>query len=129
MSPRFALAIPRLVTLARPDDPDAFLAQHLPAFFGDLGSFVAFGLIVTTAVLLRRKPDHHKRLMLVATMILIPPALGRILPMDWLPIAENTLAITVIASDWIAHRRPPWATVAPFTFWIALYTVFVAAGS
>lgn len=41
-------------------------------------SLWAFGALVLTAVLLRSRGDVHKRLMLCATIALLPPAVGRI---------------------------------------------------
>ena len=40
------LAIPRLIALGDPPDPALVLAQQLPSFAGDFGSFVAFAAAV-----------------------------------------------------------------------------------
>jgi uncharacterized membrane protein YozB (DUF420 family) len=42
-----------------------------------------FLLFVGTAIVLRRRPDFHKRLMLLATLSLLPPAIVRI-PIDFI---------------------------------------------
>jgi hypothetical protein len=131
------LAFPRMMRLTRPEDPAAFVAEHLPSLAGDLGSFLAFAAIVAAAIHLRYKAETHKRLMLVATLILIPPALARFWILSgvdnalevWFPLTENGLALAIIASDWILRRRAPWAIIAPFAFWVAVYGVMTVLGS
>lgn len=54
--------------------PSIFLAMNI------LG-VVFFGGLVAAAVVLRRRSEWHKRLMLCATVILLGPGLGRLLPM------------------------------------------------
>lgn len=59
-----------------------------------LGTTAMFVLFVATALAMRRKREWHKRLMLLATMTLLMPAMGRLdtqfmiplgLPRTWLP--------------------------------------------
>ncbi len=65
-------------------------------------SLWVFGALVCAALVWRRRPDVHKRLMLTATVALLPPAVGRIaeyvLPgSDWdLAIAAATTAAVVV---------------------------------
>lgn len=110
-------------------DPRVF--AMLP--FGDIAIFA--GLIAWAAAK-RRKADWHKRLMVMATVSLMTPALARII----IPIGGGAplfllltalLVAGVIAFDWIAHRR-----VHPAYLWsgavIALgkpLLLFVAAPS
>lgn len=79
----------------------------IPLF--DLAVFV---ILVAWALLLRRRSDWHKRLMLLATLSLLPPAIARIAlqfpPAPVLPIAFGGAAAIVLAAvvvDSIAHRR------------------------
>ena len=69
-----------------------FLAIHdnlVPSFFppaiflamNTLGILV-FGTLVTAGVKLRRQADWHRRLMLCATVSILGPGIGRLLPMD-----------------------------------------------
>lgn len=69
-----------------------FLAIHdnfVPSFFppaiflamNTLGILV-FGALVTAGVKLRRQSDWHRRLMLCATVSILGPGVGRLLPMD-----------------------------------------------
>lgn len=54
-----------------------------PAFFLALThvGMAAFGAVVAAAIALRRDTEWHRRLMLTATVMLLEPAFGRILPM------------------------------------------------
>lgn len=66
-------------------------------------SLWVFGALVWVALAWRQRPDVHKRLMLCATVALLPPAVGRIaeyvLPgSDWdLVIAAVTTSVVVLA--------------------------------
>ena len=79
----------------------------IPLF--DLGVFL---VLVVWALLLRRRSDWHKRLMLLATLSLLPPAIARIAlqfpPAPVLPIAFGGAAAIVLAAavvDSAAQRR------------------------
>ncbi len=50
--------------------PLKFLA--IPLF-----SVLIFAIVIFAALYLRRRPDHHKRLMLIATLSIMPPAIAR----------------------------------------------------
>jgi uncharacterized membrane protein YozB (DUF420 family) len=68
------------------------LAMHrVPPFFSNAYflalthvEVVVFAITVATAVAMRRKTQWHRRLMIAATVILMEPALGRLLPMPLL---------------------------------------------
>ena len=85
--------------------PLSFMA--IPLF--DLGVFI---VLVGSALLLRRRSEWHKRLMLLATLSLLPPAIARI-AMQFpsapvLPLAFGGAALIVLAAiviDSAAHRR------------------------
>jgi hypothetical protein len=73
-----------------------------------------FGAMVCAALLWRRRPEVHKRLMLIATVALLPPAVGRIaeyfLPgSDWdLLIAAATTSVFAVVcalTDALRHGR------------------------
>jgi hypothetical protein len=67
----------------------AFRYHRVPSFFPPgvflvmncLGILV-FGGLVAGGIALRRDPEWHKRLMLCATVSILGPGLGRLLPMD-----------------------------------------------
>jgi len=48
-----------------------------------VAELIAFAVLAAAAFLARKKPDHHKRLILLATIALIPAATGRI---EFLPL-------------------------------------------
>ena len=68
------------------------LALHrVPPFFSDAYflslthvEVIVFTAVVATAIALRRHTQWHRRLMIGATIILMEPALGRLLPMPLL---------------------------------------------
>ncbi len=131
------LAIPRLIALAAPPDPSIVIAEQLPAFAGDVGLFMAFAIAVGAAAYFRRRPETHKHLMLLASMMLIAPAIARFwvwLGMEnalefWTPVTENGLAVLIIGGDWLIRRRTPWVLLGGYFFVGLLYGVMVGLGS
>jgi len=65
----------------RPPNVDPELVERAKLFriVRELTVFAAFPVLVTLAILLRRKPDIHKRLMLLATVAILPPGINRLL--------------------------------------------------
>lgn len=56
-------------------DP-AFL---IGAVWGDFGSLIAFAVFLSAGLVLRRRPEAHKRLMFLASVSIVGPALGRVM--------------------------------------------------
>ena len=89
-----------------------------------LGAIVIFGALVTAAIFQRRNRDAHRRLMLVATINIVAPALGRIgdhvfhfkTPL-FILVSMFALTAACILSDWISRRKVHivFAVVAPMT--------------
>lgn len=77
-----------------------------------LGVILVFGALVAAAIANRRRPDWHKRLMLLATISMLTPAIAR-LPVDALHAGgilafmavTDLLAIACIAWDTARNRR------------------------
>lgn len=77
-----------------------------------LGVILVFGALVAAAVANRRRPDWHKRLMLLATISMLTPAIAR-LPIEALHAGgivaffaiTDLLAIACIAWDTARNRR------------------------
>jgi len=77
-----------------------------------LGVILVFGALVAAAVANRRRPDWHKRLMLLATISMLTPAIARI-PIDALQAGgilafmgvTDLFAITCIGWDTAKNRR------------------------
>lgn len=68
--------VPRLVALGA--NLEASLALVSEVVWSDVATLLAFPLFVSTAIALRRQPERHKRLMLLASISLVQPALSRI---------------------------------------------------
>ena len=66
-----------------------------------LGQIVIFGVLVMVAIALRRRPAAHKRLMVIATLNLIAPAIVRAAD-NLLHIANPASALAVLAAGVVA---------------------------
>lgn len=98
-----------------------------------LSSLVLFGSFATAGVLNRRRPDFHKRLMLLATIALLLPALARIVRMvgsPFLPVGVlgglvvlNAYLAALIAFDLVRlgrlHPVTVWGTLIFLIAWPA----------
>ena len=103
-----AIRMARRDVLAFPgsDYPLSFLALQL------IGLLFVFAVLVTSALLLRHRPDYHRRLMLLAFLRLLPPAVTRIpltiVQKGGIPLIVGVDVFAVIALillDCIKHRR------------------------
>lgn len=90
-----------------PGAPPALVFLAIP-----LGDMVLFTGLVGSALWLRRRPETHKRLMLVATLGILPAAIARIqidaLQSVGLPAffgVADVLILGCLAADTIRHRR------------------------
>jgi len=90
-----------------PGAPPALVFLAIP-----LGDMLLFAGVVGAALWLRRRPEYHKRLMLVATLGILPAAISRI-PIDALQSAglpaffgvADILILGCLVADTIRHRR------------------------
>jgi hypothetical protein len=90
-----------------PGGPPPLVFLTIPFF-----DIVVFAILVGCALYFRRRPEIHKRLMLVATIAILPPAIAR-LPFAFIlangPVAFFGLAdlilLACIGYDSIVHRR------------------------
>lgn len=81
-------------------------------------SIVVFAALLAAAILLRRKPQAHKRLIVLASIAIVGPALARISRWPVLggedgaftPIALLALLLALVVHDLIAMRRLHRAT-------------------
>ena len=99
------------------------LAQASPLFVLviPLGSVVVFAILVGLGLYYRRQPQAHKRLMLLATVALLPPALGRMRMLNALgPQAffgvTVVFIVVVVAYDYWTRRR-----VHAVSLWAGLF--------
>jgi hypothetical protein len=71
-----------------------------------LGQIVLFAVFVGAALWKRRDRELHRRLILLATIATITPAINRIVGDQWLTLALTALfVIAGIVHDWKTHRR------------------------
>lgn len=84
---------------------------------------VIFAVVVAAAIARRRQPDWHKRLMVGSTVLLMDPALGRVLPMpfimpwgEWLSMAIQLGVVALV----VRHDRRELSRVHPATVAIAI---------
>lgn len=89
----------------------------------DLAALATFVIYVGAALYWRRRSDVHKRLMLLASIGIVGPAVGRIAPVlalagapQWTQSGASLLlfvgpALSLVVYDVVTRRRPHWATV------------------
>jgi hypothetical protein len=96
----------------------------------ELTQMLMFGGFVFAGLWFRNRPDYHKRLMVLATLCMIPNALVRLTtwwPSFILPLALWTLLIVSIAvTDSAIHRKfhpvfAKWAAVQICLLWLAYF--------
>jgi hypothetical protein len=97
-----------------PDAPSPLVFLTIP-----LGDMLVFAILVGAAFYFRRRVDHHKRLMLLATISILPAAVAR-LPFDFIqqygPLAffglPDLFVVVCLAYDLVSRGRFHRATVA-----------------
>jgi hypothetical protein len=93
-----------------------FMAQVV---WGNLVSITVFAGLVAAALLLRRNPDTHKRLIVIASIAIVGPALARISRWPvfggedgpFIPAVLLALLVAVMVHDVITTRRVHKATI------------------
>jgi hypothetical protein len=88
-------------------EPWTWRAPHL---FTNSAPLCAFALLVLAGVWQRARSAVHKRLMLLAAVVLLPPAIGRLFAvLDVAQLSFAAYAAFAFANavyDWLAHGRP-----------------------
>jgi len=86
------------------------LTWRAPHLFTNIAPLLSFALLVAAGIWQRATAAPHKRLMLLAAVVLAPPAIGRLfgeLGFSELNFAAYAaLAFASSAFDWLAHGRP-----------------------
>jgi FtsH-binding integral membrane protein len=89
---------------------------------------VTFGLVVMAAIRKRADTEWHRRLMIGATIVILEPALGRLLPMPlmvgWSDIPVGLIQLAVVAIIAL-HDRRTLGRVHPATKAVALLVIAV----
>jgi hypothetical protein len=99
----------------------------LPFLIIPLGDMVIFAILISTALYYRKRLDIHKRLMLLAAINLLTPAIARI-PLEFIvkggPLAffglTDLVLIGFVAFDTIRHRR-----LHPAFLWGGLFLILM----
>lgn len=99
----------------------------LPFLIIPLGDMVIFAILISTALYYRQRLDIHKRLMLLAAINLLTPAIARI-PLEFIvkggPLAffglTDLVLIGFVAFDTIRHRR-----LHPAFLWGGLFLILM----
>lgn len=111
-----------LYAAARGASPGPPALAFLIIPFGDM---VIFAVLIGLALYFRRKPDVHKRLMLLAAINLLTPAIARI-PLDFItnngPLAffglTDLCLLACVGFDTIKHRR-----LHPVFLWGSIFLI------
>ena len=102
--------------------------------WSNLSSAVSFAVLAWTGLLLRRRPAAHKRLMLLATIAILGPALARLARLPYFGgeggpfvlIVTFALLGVVIVHDVATMRKIHPATVLGILFPVGLFVVCTA---
>ncbi|MCJ2178207.1 hypothetical protein [Novosphingobium album (ex Hu et al. 2023)] len=89
-------------------------------------SVVIFAVVVATAVSRRGQPDWHKRLMVGSTILLMEPALGRVLPMPFIMPWGEWLSMAIqlgVAALIVRHDRKELGAIHPATVVVGISVV------
>lgn len=97
--------------------------------WGNVSGAVSFAVLAWTGIALRRHPAAHKRLMLLATVVLLGPALARLARLPYFGgeggpfvlIVSLTLLAIVIVHDFVTMRKVHPATVFGVVFPLLLF--------
>ncbi|MEO0700333.1 MAG: hypothetical protein AAFY81_11550, partial [Pseudomonadota bacterium] len=108
-------------------DPDWTIAQwsHSASTMLPFCDIVTFALAYALGYRFRRSPAAHKRLMLLAGLFMIDPAMARLVTAtDAFPplilIAELALFASMLVYDWRTLGRPHWASVMGLALFAAV---------
>lgn len=90
-----------------------------------------FAGFVACAIAMRKRGDFHKRLMLLATLSLLTPAIGRILQVPLPSVLAGDLCVLLcVATDiWLHHRLHPVFAIGAPVIIVATYLAYLGIGT
>jgi hypothetical protein len=96
----------------------------VPSLMFPFTDMVNFSIVYALGVVNRRKPAAHKRFMLLAGLLMIDPAMARLVlnvgaPPPFILLAELGLFAALIVFDIRAHRKPHWVSLTGLGLWAA----------
>jgi hypothetical protein len=84
--------------------------------FLSIAALLGFGFLFTLAIRQVRTPEYHRRLILFATIPLLPPGINRsyqvLFQLDYLPVVATYLTMAAIAAAILFHD---WRTLGKFS--------------
>ncbi len=87
-----------------PDAPFYYDLMYL-----SVAALLGFGFLFTLAIRQARNPENHRRLILFATIPLLPPGINRtyqvLFQLDYLPVVATYLTMAAIAAAILVHDR------------------------
>ncbi|HBN16286.1 MAG: hypothetical protein CMQ46_03395 [Gammaproteobacteria bacterium] len=106
----------------------SFLTFISGVIWANIVSVVTFAVLLSSAIIFRRRSDIHKRLILIATVAILGPALARISRLEFfggeqgpfIPLALLALLAIIVVYDLIALKRVHRASLAGISVAIAL---------
>jgi hypothetical protein len=93
---------------------------------GDFVALIVFALLVMAGVYWRRRPDAHKRLMLMASITIVGPAIVRLQPLGFplsSPEFRHGLLAALLIYDLLTIRRPHMATACGGLFVVIAWLI------
>ena len=128
-----ALMLPLIMVLASVTCVTALRAGLFPPFFTPAYflalvhvGVVIFAVLLATAIARRAQADWHKRLIIGSTVLLMEPALGRVLPMPFITPWGEWVAMVIqlgVVALVVRHDRRALGRVHPATMAVILAVV------
>ncbi|EJL20726.1 hypothetical protein [Novosphingobium sp. AP12] len=128
-----ALMLPLIMVLASVTCVTALQAGFFPPFFTPAYflalvhvGVVIFAVLLATAIAWRAQADWHKRLIIGSTVLLMEPALGRVLPMPFIMPWGEWVAMVIqlgVVALVVRHDRRSLGRVHPATMAVMLAVV------
>jgi hypothetical protein len=116
-------------SVARSEAGGVPASRLVPVVISNFGALIRFAAFFTVGVVYRRRPEVHKRVMLLPSISLISPAIGRVPgALTMFPVFILLPVLVMLAAlvryDFAQRRR-----VHPATVWAEAAYVFVVGGS
>lgn len=113
---------PIRAAMARGERPVVDVPPPLEVLAGNLRGMLLFGVFAGAGLWFRRRPDVHKRFMMLATLVLLQPALGRAAILVFgapnPALVFGAMALFIVAM--MVHDRQTRGPMHPVTLWAGL---------
>jgi len=97
---------------------------HVASMMFPATDLINFSIVYVLGLLNRGTPPAHKRLMLLAGILILDPAVARLIqtidaPFALIPIAELALFALLIGYDFLTLRKPHWCSLLGLALFFA----------